>query len=247
MPIINKSRLMGSVLPVTEVAEDMENKLFRLFERYYDAVSKSAFRRDLREKQWVILLRDDVSRDVMGFSTLMRIDVAVDGVPVAVAFSGDTIIDRTYWGEQELVKTWYRIMETLRGTCWPAKLYWILVSKGYRTYLYLPTFFKEYYPRHDRETPAFEQTLITTFGASKYPRNFNPETGIVEFEESEGHLTEALAGVPPHRQKDPNVAFFLLRNPGYNHGNELVCVADFAPENLSEFGLRLVGERAVAG
>lgn len=240
---MERGRLTAVTIPARKVSEGLEEELFALFDRHYDAVSREAFSRDLREKDWVVLLRDGASTEVKGFSTLQLIHVRVDGIPIAAAFSGDTIVDRAYWGEQELVKGWYALMEGLRRKLWPIPLYWFLISKGYRTYLYLPIFFREFHPRHDRETPPFKARLIEALGRHKYPEQFNAETGVIEFEATEGRLKEDLAGVPPHRRTDPNVAFFLQRNPGYRKGNELVCVAEFAPENFNPFGLRLVMDR----
>ena len=36
--------------------------------------------------------------------------------------------------------------------------------------------------------------------------------------------------------------FFLEKNPGYARGNELVCVAELAPENMKGLAQRLLLE-----
>ncbi len=118
------------------------------------------------------------------------------------------------------------------------RLYWFLIVKGYRTYLYLPSFFHEFYPRHDRATPPFETALIARLAGSRYPDAFEPATGLVRFPESHGHLAPDLAEVPPHRADDPHVRFFLARNPGYVRGHELVCVAEISPTNMKGLARR---------
>jgi hypothetical protein len=35
------------------------------------------------------------------------------------------------------------------------------------------------------------------------------------------------------------VAFFLEKNPGHGQGDELVCLAEVSPTNLTRAGLRL--------
>ena len=120
------------------------------------------------------------------------------------------------------------------------RLFWFLISKGYRTYLYLPVFFHAFYPRVGAPTPRFERELIDRLGALKYPRDFNPRTGVIEFAESHGHLKPELAHVPAHRREHPHVRFFLQRNPGYVRGHELVCVAEISPANLKERARRMV-------
>jgi hypothetical protein len=47
-----------------------------------------------------------------------------------------------------------------------------------------------------------------------------------------GQLKPDLAEVPSRLSSRPEVAFFLQRNPGYRNGDELVCLARLAPENL---------------
>ena len=235
-----RRKLAGTIESVSSLREEHEVALYALFERHYEHVSEDRFRQDLRKKGWIIVLRDAQTAEIKGFSTMQLLTATVQGTPVCAAFSGDTIIDPDYWGEQELARCWYWLMEKLRETAAPKKLYWFLISKGYRTYLYLPTFFNEFYPRFDKETPLFEQAMIDALAGLKYPNNYRPETGLIEFGESEGNLNAELAAVPAHRAKDPNVRYFLERNPGYAWGNELACLAEFASGNLKPFVQRLI-------
>ena len=99
---MSKGRLVARIAPVPTVTPELEDVLFSLFEEYYDRVPRGVFHRDFREKQWIILLTDSVSNEIKGFSTLMLLDVAAEDIQLVVAFSGDTIIDREYWGEQRL-------------------------------------------------------------------------------------------------------------------------------------------------
>jgi hypothetical protein len=48
-----------------------------------------------------------------------------------------------------------------------------------------------------------------------------------------------LANVPAARLDDPYVAFFTERNTGHAEGDELVCVTELAPENLTAAGRRM--------
>ena len=123
-------------------------------------------------------------------------------------------------------------------------MFWFLISKGYRTYLYLPLFFHEFYPRVDAPTPPFERELIATLGTLKYPGDFNPATGVIEFDESHGHLQPMLADTPGHRREHPHVRFFLEANPGFARGNELVCVTEISPANMRGLARRMLREGA---
>jgi len=228
-------------VPVRELVAGDVAEMFAVHAGLYEQVSKRAFRADLAEKQWVLLLRDDDGR-IRGFTTILTLDVDVHGERLAVVFSGDTGIDPEFWGGQALARAWGQFMgERLRAQP-DRRLFWFLISKGFRTYLYLPLFFHAFYPRVDTVTPPFERALITTLGRLKYPRDFNPETGVVEFAESHGHLKAAIADTPPHRREHAHVRFFFERNPGWRRGHELVCVAEIAPDNMRGLGRRVVLE-----
>jgi hypothetical protein len=108
-------------------------------------------------------------------------------------------------------------------------LYWYLISSGFRTYLYLPLFFKEFYPRHDRGGACFEKDLSELLGRMKFPEEYHD--GIVRVSRPRECLRRELAVPPPARLRNPHVRFFLERNPGYLRGDELVCLAEFSLEN----------------
>ncbi len=144
--------------------------MFDLFARHYDCVSWSRFNRDLEEKDCAILLRDCKGR-ISGFSTQKVLRVVVQGISLRAVFSGDTIVDRVYWGEQELGKRWCRYVAGLYAEEPENRLFWFLISKGFRTYLYLPLFFHEFYPRWDASTPDFEQRILDAFASLKFPRD----------------------------------------------------------------------------
>jgi hypothetical protein len=237
-------RLAGSVVPTRTLTARDVAAMWALFGRLYDAVDERRFRDDLAEKDWVLLLREHAAGAsdgaIRGFSTILTLEVAVAGTAVDVIFSGDTGIDPGFWGRQELVRAWARFMGARRAARPGRRLYWFLISKGYRTYLYLPLFFHAYYPRPDTPTPPFERALVDTLGRARYPDDFRPERGVIEFRHSHGHLKPELAEIPAHRRADPHVHFFLGLNPGYTRGHELACVAEIAPENMKGLARRML-------
>jgi hypothetical protein len=234
---MNANRLTGDIVAVAALGETDVRALYALHRRLYAATDEGGFRRDLAEKDWVVVLRDGAAA-IRGFSTLRLLDVAIHGEPLRAVFSGDTGIDPAYWGGQALVRAWARFMGELWARAPARRLFWFLIVKGFRTYLYLPYFFHAFYPRHDGPTPPFERALIAHLAGARYPDAFNPASGVVEFAESHGHLAADLAEVPPHRADDPHVRFFLTRNPGYVRGHELVCVAEISPTNMKGLARR---------
>jgi hypothetical protein len=94
-------------------------------------MTRDGFDADLNEKQWVILLRDDASRAICGFSTQMILDFAVDGAPMHALFSGDTIVERSCWGQTLLAQAWGQLALDLIDRYPAGALLWFLISKGY--------------------------------------------------------------------------------------------------------------------
>jgi hypothetical protein len=224
------------------LSPDELRRLFELFARHYEHVSWPRFRADLAEKDCVVILRDAGAGRVRGFSTQQIIPTVVRGRPILALFSGDTIIDPAFWGDQELIRGWCRFAGRVRAANPGTPLYWLLISKGYRTYLYLPLFFTRYYPNPADLTPAFEQDVIDSVATRKFGDCYRRATGTLEFPERMGNLTPALAAVPPARQSDPRVRFFLERNPTYALGTELVCLAEISPGNMRSIAGRALVE-----
>lgn len=232
-------RLRSETVPASAIDEPFARELFAIFAQHYRAVTFAQFLADLREKDAVILLRDTETKTPRGFSTQVVSHLTHRGEPLRVLFSGDTIIDRAHWGEQELVRAWCRFAgQTLAAE--PTRLFWFLISKGYRTYLYLPIFFRTFFPRHAMPTPEFAQALMHTLGAEKFGAHYDPARGTARFTDSRGHLDPALADIPTARLADPDVAFFLEKNPAHARGDELLCLAEISAENMRGLAKRML-------
>jgi hypothetical protein len=233
--------MLSEIVPATRLPLSDRRALYELFERHYEHVSWPQFEADLAEKDAVIVLRD-TSGVPCGFSTQKVMHVSVDGISVRAIFSGDTIIDPSHWGEQELGRAWCRYVGQVRAADPEVPLYWFLISKGYRTYLYLPVFFKKYYPACTWPTPAAERHILNALASAKFPDDYDSETGLVVFPESRGNLKPELAVVPPHRMKNQHVRFFLSCNPSYAQGTELACLAEISQENMRSYPARILEE-----
>jgi hypothetical protein len=233
--------MFSEIVPAMRLTTSDRRKLYELLERHYEHVSWVQFEADLLEKDAVIVLRD-ASGLPCGFSTQKVMHITADGLAVRAIFSGDTIIDPNHWGEQELGRAWCRYVGQVRAVDPETPLYWFLISKGYRTYLYLPVFFKTYYPACAWPTPAAEQRILNALASAKFPEDYDAERGLVVFQESRGNLKPELAAVPPHRLKNQHVQFFLSCNPSYSQGTELTCLAEISPENMRSYPARILQE-----
>jgi hypothetical protein len=212
--------------------------MYRLFTAYFAGVAWAGFLSDLDRKNWVVLLKEETTHTLKGFSTLLLGQTQFAGEPMSVVYSGDTIIDPSIWSSAILPKAWIAAINYLHRRYAPGKLYWLLICSGFRTYRFLPTFWQTFYPRYDRETPAAVAALITFLAESYYQNCYEPATGIVRFSNPQV-LRSQLLEIPSGRQTNPHVRFFEQQNPGYRHGDELVCLTEICPDNLTRAGQRM--------
>jgi hypothetical protein len=231
--------LTGRVIGRDAIDICLTNRLYELFSRSYAHLDRATFERDQDEKDWILLL-SDVRGLVQGFTTLKLYELDVLGQPIRAVFSGNTIIDRRFWGEQELVATWCRFMAEIKRQANSVPLYWFLICSGYRTYMYLPLFFYEFYPRYDRSTPTFERTLINTLGQMKFREEYRD--GVVHVSKPRECLAPELALPRPSKLNNPHVRFFFDQNPGCLEGDELVCITEFSLANTKRMAHAMARE-----
>jgi hypothetical protein len=236
-------RLSGRVVPVAALADAQRRSMFALLCRYFAGVQQAQFEQDLAEKDSVILLADSEGETLAGFSTLMAFRAEVDGQPVVAFFSGDTVIDRDYWGETALPRLWAQNVFGRALQIRDARAYWFLICSGYKTYRFLPVFFREFYPTYARPTPPAEQRLLDTLGRRKFPEGYDPACGVVRLAHGAA-LRPGVAEIDAQRLADPHVAFFQAANPGHARGDELACITELTLDNLTPAGRRMLGLRA---
>jgi hypothetical protein len=231
--------LVGEALPRDDLTTDNIARMYDVFQDHFENTSQEIFRRDLDNKNWVILLRDADSMAIQGFSTLACYKSRIKDKRVGVVYSGDTIIRPAYWGTFTLPRTWIRAVLGI-GEQLPEPLYWLLISSGYKTYRFLPVFFTKFYPRFDRPTPPQVQEIMDHLAGERFGSDYDPALGIVRFSEGATPLQKGVAQITDRRLKNPHVAFFVARNPGHVRGDELVCLTEIRPDNFRATGRRMV-------
>lgn len=222
----------GSITPVADLDEATVSSMFELMSRYFAHVDRGQFEKDLAEKDDIVLIHADGT--VVGFSTMQLREESINGQTIRVLFSGDTIIDAQHWNTLELQRQFVlKATTAMRESSLP--LYWFLICGGYRTYRYLPTFFREFWPRHDRATPQEHQALIDSLARKRFGSNY--QDGVVVA--SNGHLRDGVSPIEERQLRNPHVAFFVKANPGHMHGHELVCLAQVSESNITRVAARM--------
>jgi hypothetical protein len=87
---------------------------------------------------------------------------------------------------------------------------------------------------------------MLSLARQRFGEAFDAERCVVSFPESRGHLKPALAEVAADEALRPDVAFFLRQNPGYRHGEELVCFTELALDNLRPLARRVFAQGLAA-
>lgn len=236
------ARLAGRVVRVDEIAPPERERMYELLRRYFANTSRERFAADLAEKQWALLLTDECGQ-LRGFSTLMRLEGEAAGEPYVTFFSGDTIIHRDFRREMVLPRLWGRHVFALAEQIRDRRVWWFLISSGYKTYRFLPVFFRTFYPAFDRPFTGGVRALLDDVAGRKFPREYDPAAGVIHLLQP-APVRPGVAELTAERLRDPHVSFFAAVNPGWREGDELACLAEISRANLTAAGARMLREEA---
>ncbi|MBI3463262.1 MAG: hypothetical protein HY000_09410 [Planctomycetes bacterium] len=233
----------GLFVRTDDITLSQREEMFALMESYYEGVDRTTFDADLDEKAWVIQIIDEETNRLKGFSTQTVLELELSGRIVSALFSGDTIVDRDARSERKLFQVSGWLVRSLIDAYSGEELYWFLISKGYKTYRFLPLFFHEFYPRYDMPTPAPFAEVIDALASWKFPATYDRAAGIVKAGPGSCRLRAGMAEITPHRLQDPHVRWFAERNPRHAQGDELCCIAPLTVDNLTSAAHFAMGPR----
>ncbi len=209
---------------------ELVTSMYELFSRYYEMTSLDRFVSDLREKDSTLLFFDQ-EETLGGFTNLKILDVIYRGSRRRAIFSGDTIIDHRYWGQQVLVHEWCREAGRIKAEFPTVPLYWFLICKGHRTYRFLNCFSHAFYPNYRTVTPAEEKRFMDELATQRFGSAYDVRRGLVEFASSLGQLKECWQK-PTKAIINRDARYFVSLNPDYQRGVELMCLTELSPQNL---------------
>ncbi len=204
--------------------QDLE-EMHSVFKKYYKNTDLKTFKNDLDKKNGAFILRKKSTGEIVGFSTVLEMKMIINGKKVHGIFSGDTIVEEEFWGDNPLNSSFVKffIKKMLSNPFRP--VYWFLISKGYKTYLLLANNFIHYYPCHTRENQQLED-IMKGYCNYLFPEYFNEKKKILDFGKGAQFLKGGVAEITAEMcEKFPKIAFFNERNPTWDRGTELPCVA----------------------
>lgn len=97
-------------VPIERISFIDMKEMYGLYEKYYQNVSLEVFVKDMSEKSGVFMVRRTLDQQVVGFSTLKTVPMNVRGRAATGVFSGDTILEKQYWGDRSLQTAFLRWM-----------------------------------------------------------------------------------------------------------------------------------------
>jgi hypothetical protein len=229
------NRLNVSIVNASTLEEADIQSMYVLYKKYYAGTDCKVFKDDLKSKDFVALGVDSLQK-IQGFSTLKIVDALVGGEKIRYIFSGDTIIDSLYWGDQRLVMSICELMGQVKVMKPKTPLYWLLISKGHRTYRYLRVFSRQYFPNRAYDTPDYIKVILNHVASKQFGDEYNPSKGLVEYSNSQVSLRHEWSNesISDNLEAD----FFFKKNPNFSHGDELVCITELCKENLHSYALR---------
>jgi len=223
--MLTTSKMKVRSTPVTEINIETMEKMWDLYSSNYQYVTREKFDRDLKSKTEVFVGTDSESGEVCGFSTFEIYEHIFEGKKYGVLYSGDTMIDPRYWGQNGLRTAFLKAVLLWKIKNPRTPLYWLLIVMGYKTYLTMARNSPEYWPRYDRKTPQKIQNLIDSMASKKFGKAWNPQTGLMQPEMCEAVFDHPLAQFTTKTLAIPEVRFLMEKNPTLSIGTEMVCIA----------------------
>jgi len=232
--------MKASLIDVERVSETELEQCFSLLQDSFEGVSKKSFFKDLSEKEKIILLEDD-SR-VVGFSTIMSFPLQISSGTIEIVFSGDTAVDPAARNSREIGRCLaeYLFLAMSRSL---HPVWYVLISKGWRTYRAMWFLFKQAYPQSDEDVLLHEyQGIVRAFRNHKYPdRQLYNDSVLVG--QNDAQCIRSGSDDLTVRAGESGEIFTTL-NPGYATGDELVCIAHVCKSNMTPSFFRCQPKKA---
>ncbi|MFT6030019.1 MAG: hypothetical protein ACI8O8_001762 [Oleiphilaceae bacterium] len=215
-------------------------EMHKLFIQYYNNADLQTFVTDMGKKTGVFILEDKAQNRIVGFSTWTEMEV-IQGEQKSIGiFSGDTVVERAYWGNRELQKIFAKKLFTTKLKYPKTPVFWLLISKGYKTYLLLTNNFHQYYPCHQSHNPKLE-AIVDEYCEHLYPHAYDRKNRLLNFGNAYQHLKEDVACITEEmKNMDKNIRYFEKLNPSWKQGTELPCAGEVTISMLLNFMKRKI-------
>lgn len=234
--MFNRTKIYARFVKIEKISAEDRRQMYSVFEKYYSGTDFGTFEDDMQKKTGVILIRRKQDKAIVGFTTVTEYYfIMPNGKPACGVFSGDTIIQREYWGSRALQTRFFMYVLMKKLTSGTIPLYWLLISKGFKTYLLLANNFTDYHP-HPKGKNSELSSVVKSYCENLFPGVYSEETGLLDFGSDYQMLKGGVAEITDEmRAAKPKIAFFEDQNPTWQKGTELPCVGVLSYKCLSSY------------
>ncbi|AOA58061.1 hypothetical protein [Acinetobacter larvae] len=201
-------------------------QMYNIYKKYYENTSFELFESDFLQKTGVFLIFAPIHQRVVGFSTITERDFLVGEKAQHGFFSGDTIIEKEYWGTRALQRAMMRYIFRYKLKYPTQSVYWLLISKGFKTYLLLANNYQRYYPNLDHHH-SYLKDYVQSYCETYFKSYYDSRTGLLNFGDDYQALKQQVAPIHASlRQQHLKIDFFEQCNPTWVQGTELPCIGE---------------------
>jgi hypothetical protein len=163
--IAKSSRSSCKFFAISQVSVPMLLEMHTIFNNYYENADLDTFILDMSKKSGVFVLKDLTNKRIVGFSTWTEMPITYKGEQAIGVFSGDTIVEEAYWGNKAMHTAFALQAVKTKLKNRGAKVFWVLISKGYKTYLLMTNNVPVHYPsiNPDNQRNADLKEVVDTY------------------------------------------------------------------------------------
>lgn len=199
--------------------------MYDIYSKAYDQTDLETFNCDLSQKQFSFIGRDTGSGEIVGFSTMEIKNFEYQNRKMTYFFSGDTMISKEYWGQKSLHIAFAKNALLFKLKNPTRQVYWYLICMGYRTYMIMAKNCPNHFPRFDKPTPSFHKGIIDYISTSRYGSQYDQVNGVI-IPDKPTTLSHHVAPINQSVMHVPQIRFLATKNPGYDQGHEMACIAE---------------------
>lgn len=193
----------------------------------------TGLRRDIEERERVAIYWDNDA--LVGLVTLDLRHERFCGREVVGIYTGNTWL-HPRWRGRNLIQRMGLLSYAESVIRWPrAHKYWFFGSNNFKSYLVLARNLRQFYPSRHGPTPQFETDYVRHLARAIYHTDVDPERLVYE-PTSARSFSEQETRIPDRLRDDPDVQFFVDRNPNYPRGAKLMCLAPLTLTNWASIG-----------
>jgi hypothetical protein len=204
--------------------------------RYFEG----AFVENIRTKRDLVRLRGGDGL-LVGIGTADVFELTHTRRTVTVIYAGNTAFADATRGQGLVHRIGFRYFMQAKRRHPFRPVYAAFTTFSWRSYLSLTRNFTRSWPRRHEQLPGWEAGLYRQVGLRLFGEQYDPDAGVAR--NLDRRLRPDVAALPDRLAADPDVRYFITRNPGYAGGDVLLCLAPLSVANWWSAARRIMRRR----